>query len=149
MKTGPEMVTVRITKRDPRATLPEYKTQGAAAFDLAVLEDSIVPARSHALLRTGLGVGLPPDHVLHLYARSSLFAKHGLVLANGVGVIDADYCGPEDEILLSLWNPRDEEARLAAGTRIAQGIILARPRVTWVVADAAGADRGGFGSTGH
>ena len=143
------MITVRITKRDPRAQLPEYKTPGAAAFDLAIIEDAVVSPRSQALLRTGLGVGLPPDHVFQVYARSSLFQKHGLTLANGVGVIDPDYCGPDDEILISVWNPSDREVMLTAGTRIAQGIILPRPRVTWVVADAEGTGRGGFGSTGH
>lgn len=142
------MVTVRITKRDPRARLPEYQTPGAAAFDLAILEDAVVPGRAHALLRTGLGVGVPADHVFHVYARSSLFKKHGLVLANGVGVIDADYSGPDDEVLISVWNPGDAEVRLTGGTRVAQGIILPRPRVEWVVADATGATRGGFGSTG-
>jgi len=143
------VITVRITKRDPRARLPEYQTPGAAAFDLAVIEDSVVPPRSQTLLRTGLGVGLPTDHVLHLYARSSLFKKYGLVLANGVGVIDPDYCGPEDEILLSVWNPGDAPVTVAAGTRIAQGIVLACPRVRWVEGDASGSDRGGFGSTGR
>jgi dUTP pyrophosphatase len=143
------MITVRITRRDPRAQLPEYKTPGSAAFDLAILDDAVVPARSQAFLRTGLGVGLPADHVLHLYARSSLFQKYGLVLANGVGVIDPDYSGPEDEILLSVWNPGDADAVLSAGARIAQGIIMPRPRVEWVEGDADGSDRGGFGSTGH
>jgi dUTP diphosphatase len=143
------MISVRITKRDPRAVLPTYQSPGAAAFDLAVLDDAVVPPRSHALLRTGLGVGVPDDHVFHVYARSSLFPKHGLILANGVGVIDPDYSGPDDEVLLSVWNPGDREVRIASGTRIAQGIILARPRVTWVLADADGAGRGGFGSTGR
>jgi len=103
------------------------------------------------LLRTGLGVGLPADHVFQVYARSSLFQKHGLTLANGVGVIDPDYCGPTTRSSF-------RSGTLAIGTlcsrrtRIAQGIILPRPRVKWVVADAdepaavasarRGADRG-------
>jgi dUTP pyrophosphatase len=143
------VVTVRITKRDPRARVPEYQTPGSAAFDFAIIEDAVVAPRGHALLRTGLVVGLPQDHLLHVYARSSLFKKHGLVLANGVGVIDSDYCGPDDEVLLSVWNPGDAEARVAAGTRIAQGIVFPRPRVTWVVGETTGAGRGGFGSTGR
>jgi dUTP pyrophosphatase len=143
------MITVRITKRDPRAVLPEYQTAGAAAFDLAILEDAVVRARAHALLRTGLGVGVPDDHVFHVYARSSLFPKHGLILANGVGVIDADYSGPDDEVLISVWNPGDHDVHLPAGARVAQGIVLPRPRVAWVIADATGAGRGGFGSTGR
>lgn len=143
------MITVRITRRDARAQLPAYQSAGAAAFDLAILDAAVMAPRSHALLGTGLVIAVPADHVLHLYARSSLFKKHGLVLANGVGVIDADYCGPDDEILLSVWNPGDAEVRLEAGTRVAQGIILARPRVQWVEADASGSGRGGFGSTGR
>jgi dUTP pyrophosphatase len=143
------MLTVRVTKRDPRAVLPAYQSPGAAGFDLAILEDVVIPARAHALLRTGLGVGVPADHVFHVYPRSSLFPKHGLLLANGVGVIDSDYSGPDDEVMISVWNARDAEVRLAAGTRVAQGIILPRPRVEWVVADATGPTRGGFGSTGR
>jgi dUTP pyrophosphatase len=143
------MLSVRITKRDPRAVLPAYQSPGAAGFDLAILDDVGIPPRSHALLRTGLGVGVPDDHVFHVYARSSLFPKHGLILANGVGVIDSDYSGPDDEVMISVWNPGDVEVRLAAGTRVAQGIILSRPRVTWVVADATNPTRGGFGSTGR
>ncbi len=143
------MITVRITKRDPRARIPEYETAGAAAFDLAVLEDSTVPACGQALLRTGLAIGVPEDHVLHVYARSSLFRRHGLVLANGVGVIDSDYSGPDDEVLISVWNPGEGEVKIPGGTRVAQGIIVPRPRVQWVVAEATGPGRGGFGSTGH
>ena len=143
------MLTVRITRRDPRATLPEYQTEGAAAFDFAIVDDAVVPARGHALLGTGLVIAVPADHLLHVYARSSLFKKHGLVLANGVGVVDADYCGPDDEVMISVWNPGDREVGLAAGTRIAQGIILARPRVQWLEADTSGSTRGGFGSTGR
>jgi dUTP pyrophosphatase len=143
------MIDVRITKRDPRAVLPAYQTPGAAAFDLAILDDAVVPPRAHALLKTGLGIGVPDDHVFHVYARSSLFPKHGLILANGVGVIDPDYSGPDDEVLISVWNPGEREVRIRAGTRIAQGIILPRPRVRWIEADATGAGRGGFGSTGR
>jgi dUTP pyrophosphatase len=143
------MITVRITRRDPRAQIPEYKTPGSAAFDFAIIEESTVAPRAQALLRTGLVICVPADHVLHVYARSSLFKSHGLLLANGVGVIDPDYCGPDDEVLLSVWNPSDREVRLPAGTRIAQGMILARPRITWEEGSAEGAGRGGFGSTGH
>ncbi len=143
------MLTVRITRRDPRARLPEYQTEGAAAFDFATLDDAVVAPHGHALLRTGLVIAVPADHLLHVYARSSLFKKHGLVLANGVGVVDADYCGPDDEVMISVWNPGEHEVRIEAGTRVAQGIILARPRVQWVEAEASGSTRGGFGSTGR
>ena len=143
------MIDVRITKRDPRAVLPAYQTAGAAGFDLAILDDAVIAPCTHALLRTGLGIGVPDDHVFHVYARSSLFPKYGLIVANGVGVIDPDYSGPDDEVLISVWNPGDREVRIAAGTRVAQGIIFPRPRIRWIEADAAGSTRGGFGSTGR
>lgn len=143
------MITVRITKLDPRATIPEYKTPGAAAFDLATIEDVVIPPRTQALLRTGLGFGIPQDHVLYIHSRSSLFQKHHLMMANSVGIIDSDYSGPNDELFLSVWNASDEDVAIAAGTRISQGVILQRPQVQWVESDATGADRGGFGSTGH
>ncbi len=143
------MIDVRITKRDPRAVLPAYQTAGAAGFDLAILDDAVIAPRAHVLLRTGLGIGVPDDHVFHVYARSSLFPKHGLIVANGVGVIDPDYSGPDDEVLISVWNPGDREVRIAAGTRVAQGIIFPRPRIRWIEADASGGTRGGFGSTGR
>jgi len=143
------MTTVRITRIDPRAELPAYKTEGAAAFDLGVIEDVTIPPRSAARLRTGLVFGIPREHVLLIFARSSLFAKHGLTMANGVGVIDPDYCGPEDELLLSTWNPGDQLVQLTAGTRICQGIILPRPQIHFEEGPAQGTARGGFGSTGH
>jgi dUTP pyrophosphatase len=91
---------VRITNIDPRATIPAYQTQGAAAFDLSTIEDAVVPAHGTAYLRTGLVFGIPQEHVMLIFPRSSLFKKMGLRLGNQTGVIDADFCGPEDECLI-------------------------------------------------
>lgn len=142
------MITVRITKIDPRATIPEYKTPGAAAFDLCVIESATIPARSAVRLRTGFVFGLPQEHVLFLFARSSLFGKHGLMLANSVGVIDPDYCGAEDELLISVWNPGDADVHIDEGTRLCQGIILPRPQIRFEEGPIHTSSRGGFGSTG-
>lgn len=142
------MIPVRITKRDPRAEIPEYKTPGAAAFDLAILDDVTIAPRSSQFLHTGLIFGLPADHVMLVFARSSLFKKFGLMLTNNVGVLDADYCGPEDECLLSVWNPQDVAVDIKAGTRLAQAMVLPRPRVEFVESEASAASRGGWGSTG-
>ncbi|GMU25254.1 hypothetical protein KJZ71_01030 [Patescibacteria group bacterium] len=139
---------VRITKIDPRAVIPAYQTDGAAAFDLTIIEDAVIPSRGTAFLRTGLVFGIPEDHVLLIMARSSLFKKFGLTLANQVGVLDADYCGPEDECHIYLFNPQDTDVKVLAGSRLAQGIVLPRPRVTFVEGTAAERSRGGFGSTG-
>ncbi len=141
-------MTIRVTKVDPRAIVPAYQTEGAAAFDLTVIEDGVVPAHSTSFLRTGLVFGVPKDHVMLIFARSSLFKKFGLMLSNNVGVLDGDFCGPEGECLISVWNPSDLSVRIASGTRLAQAIILPRPRVTFKEGSTTGPSRGGWGSTG-
>ncbi len=72
------------------------------------------------------------------------------MVANGVGVIDSDYSGPADEVKIQVINVTDAPVRVAAGERIAQGMLLAAPRIEFVEAAAAdGPSRGGFGSTGR
>lgn len=141
-------MNIRITKIDPRAVIPNYQTGGAAAFDLAVIEDAIVPARGYAALRTGLGFGIPEDHVMLVFSRSSTFMKFGVILANGVGVIDSDYSGPNDEVHVVVLNPGDSDVSIAAGSRVAQSMIIHRPRMQFTEGTASGPDRGGFGTTG-
>jgi dUTP pyrophosphatase len=71
------------------------------------------------------------------------------VVANGVGVIDHDYCGPTDEVMIQLLNVTGNDVQVSRGDRLAQGIILPAPRVTWEeVAEIRDAARGGFGRTG-
>ncbi|MFZ6015785.1 MAG: dUTP diphosphatase [Patescibacteria group bacterium] len=139
---------VKITKLRDDVEIPQYQTDGAAAFDLASAERIVIPARTQALLPTGLVIATPPGHVLLLTARSSLFKKKGLMLANGVGTIDSDYCGPEDQLYISVYNQLDSEVAVEAGDRVAQGIILPIVRAEFEEAEAQGDSRGGFGSTG-
>jgi dUTP pyrophosphatase len=75
--------------------------------------------------------------------------KRGLMVANGVGVVDADYCGPGDEIKVQLLNITSEAVTVTRGERVAQGIVLPAPAVEWdEVAAMETPTRGGFGSTG-
>jgi dUTP diphosphatase len=84
-----------------------------------------------------------------VFARSSTPITRGLMVANGVGVIDADYCGATDEVKIQVINVTDKPVRVARGDRLAQGIVLAAPRVTWEeVESVTESSRGGFGSTG-
>ncbi len=139
---------IKITRLREDVEIPKYHTNGAAAFDLASIDETIIPAKGFKLLPTGLVIATPKDHVLILAARSSLFKKKGLVLANGIGVIDSDYCGPEDQIFIAVYNPTDNEVKIDAQERIAQGIIIPIVKAEFIEADAQGANRGGFGSTG-
>ena len=143
-------MTLTITRLSPHVPLPSYGTSGAAAFDLAASTDTIVPPHAIALVPTGLVVKVPEGHFLAILARSSTPLKRGLMVANGVGVIDSDYCGPADEVKIQVINVTDAPVHVAAGDRIAQGMVLAAPRVVFVEAAAAdGPSRGGFGSTGR
>jgi dUTP pyrophosphatase len=140
---------IRITRTRPNVALPEYKTPGAVAFDLAAATDATIAPKAWALIPTGLIIAIPEGHVLFLTARSSLFKKTGLMLANGVGTIDPDYCGPEDELQISVWNTKDEPVEVKAGDRLAQGLFLKFHRDAWEEGPAEGPNRGGFGTTGH
>src|ERR1051325_828434 len=91
------MLPVRIRRLHPAVPLPAYQTPGAAGFDLAASADVDIAPGAIALVPTGLVIQVPPGHCLGIFARSSTPLKKGLMVANGVGVIDQDYCGPEDE----------------------------------------------------
>ena len=140
---------LKIKRLDPAVGLPEPATGGAAGFDLAAAADVEIPARGIRLIGTGLVIAVPEGHFLGVFARSSTPLKRGLMVANGVGVVDADYCGPADEIKIQLLNITDAPIRIARGDRLAQGIVLPSPRVEWEeVSDVSQPTRGGFGSTG-
>jgi dUTP pyrophosphatase len=143
------MISVRIKRLSPSVPLPRYESDGAAAFDLAAAADVIVEAGQVALIPTGLIIEVPPGMFLGIFARSSTPLKRGLMVANGVGIVDHDYCGPDDEVKIAVVNFTSAAVRVAAGDRIAQGMLLPVNRVMWEETDALrGESRGGFGSTG-
>ena len=137
-------------KRLPSAVgLPEPATAHAAGFDLAAAVDIEIPARSIRLVGTGLVIAVPAGYFLGIFARSSTPLKRGLMVANGVGVIDADYCGPGDEIKIQVLNITDAPVNVVRGDRLAQGIVLPCPTIEWEeVSEMTVPTRGGFGSTG-
>jgi dUTP pyrophosphatase len=140
---------VRITRIHPQARLPQYETSGAAGFDLAAVADVTVDPGRVALVPTGLVIKVPEGMFLGIFARSSTPVKRGLMVANGVGVIDSDYCGATDEVKIALMNFTDGPVTVTAGDRIAQGIFLTAPRVEWSeTAAVTDGVRGGFGSSG-
>ena len=103
------------------------------------------------MLPTGLVIETPPDHMLAIFPRSSTYKKYGLRIGNTVGIVDEDYCGPNDEILLFLWNPGSSPVTVEAGTRLAQGIFIpvTKPTFSEIEPSQLGRpSRGGWGSTG-
>lgn len=140
---------LKIRRLDSTIPLPAYGTNESAGFDLAAAHDLVVGPRQIALVRTGLVIEVPSGYFLGIFARSSTPLKRGLMVANGVGVIDPDYSGPDDEIMIQVLNITDADVQVRRGDRLAQGIILPAPRVTWdEVSELREQTRGGFGATG-
>lgn len=138
-----------ISKYQGQLTLPQRKTALSAGYDLAAAEETEVPPGKVVLVPTGLKAYMGPDEVLLIYLRSSLAVKRGLMLANGVGVVDADYVdNPDNEghIMVPLFNPGPDAVRIAKGERVAQGIFT--KYLTTADDTASGSRTGGFGSTG-
>jgi dUTP pyrophosphatase len=143
------MLTVRIRRLSPHVCLPQYATSGSAAFDLAASETLLVAPGEVRLVPTGLVIEVPRGMFLGVFARSSTPLKRGLMVANGVGVVDSDYCGPADELKIPILNFTSDPVTVETGDRLAQGIILPSPQLLWEeVDDLRGRSRGGFGSTG-
>ena len=139
---------VRITRLSAGVPLPEYQTSGAAGFDLAASADVTIAPGEVSLVPTGLVVEVPPGMFLAIFARSSTPPRRGLMVSNGVGVVDSDYCGASDEVKIQVLNFTASAVTVRTGDRIAQGIFLPAPRVVWEeTAVPTAASRGGFGST--
>ncbi len=138
---------IRITRTSEQAILPAYATPGSVAFDISSVDHVVIPPKEMRNVKTGLIIATPPGYVLLISARSSLFHKKGLMLANNIGIIDQDFCGPEDEIRLPLWNPGDVEVTVSIGERLVQGQFIKVDRAEWEEGPAVGPSRGGLGST--
>jgi dUTP pyrophosphatase len=101
------------------------------------------------LVPTGLVIEVPEGHFLGIFARSSTPLKRGLMVANGVGVVDSDYCGPKDEIKIEVFNFTNATVSVRRGDRLAQGIFMPYVRADWTEErEIARPTRGGFGATG-
>lgn len=138
---------VRISRIDKALPLPRYESGGAVAFDLVTRETTVVPPHSFALLPVNVIVKIPEGYALLLTTRSSTPRKKGLILP--MGVIDQDYCGPQDELKLQVINFTGQPATVERGERVGQAIFVAIGRAAWEEVEGMdGPSRGGFGTTG-
>ncbi len=132
--------------------LPVRKTNRSAGYDIEACEDTVIePFKSGmkpTLVKTGLKAYMPEDEYMMLCNRSSNPGKRGLVMANSVGIIDADYYGNIDNdghFMFSFYNFKDEPVVIKKGDAIGQAIFM-----KYLVVDndkASGIRMGGFGST--
>ena len=131
--------------------LPYYATAGAAALDLHACTDAdtVIAPHGRVMIPTGIAVAIPEGYVGIMAVRSSMGAKRGINLANGIGVIDSDYRG---QLHATLHNTTDAPYTVQCGDRIAQLMIVPvlRPAIQ-VVTELPETERGegGFGSTGR
>jgi dUTP pyrophosphatase len=125
--------------------LPTRKTAFSAGYDLQAAENVLVSNKKISLVPTGLKAFMLSDEVLMIYIRSSLAVKYGITLANGVGVIDADY---QDHIILPVVSFFGE-FEIKKGMRIAQGIFQKYLPVDGDKIGAGAIRTGRFGSTGE
>jgi dUTP pyrophosphatase len=141
-------LVVRIARVDSSLPLPIYETPGAVGFDLlARLETTVAPG-GLARIPANVIVATPPGYMLLVAARSSMPGRKGLSVPHGIGVVDQDYCGADDEVLVQVYNFTAEAVTVARGEKIAQGVFVRVDRAHWEEADfAAQPSRGGFGST--
>jgi dUTP diphosphatase len=132
--------------------LPAYATASSAGLDLRAMLDAplTLDAGASALIPSGIAIHIEdPGLCAMVLPRSGLGHKHGIVLGNLVGLIDADYQGP---LMISCWNRSAHAFTIAPGERIAQLVFAPVVRATFdVVADFAPSARGegGFGSSGR
>ncbi len=140
---------VEIKRVDQALPLPRHETAGAVAFDLIARETKTIAADEIVLVPVNVIVATPPGYMLMIAARSSLARKKNLILPNSIGVIDQDYCGPEDELLVQLWNIGRAPVAVERGERIAQAMFVKIERAEWTEVEAMKApSRGSFGTTG-
>lgn len=100
------------------------------------------------MIPTGWRIALPAGFEAQVRPRSGLALRHGILIPNAPGTIDADYRG---EIQVILMNAGSVEFEIGRGDRIAQLVVAPVVRPDWVeveTLDATDRGEGGFGHTG-
>lgn len=140
---------INIKRIDSTLPLPVYHTPGAVAFDFySRIDETILPGETR-VLPTNFIIATPVGYMLMITARSSLARKKGLMMGNGVGTIDQDFCGDNDELQLLVYNFTKTPVTVVRGERLAQGIFVKIDKAEWVeVPSMTKPSRGGFGTTG-
>ena len=151
--SGGSTIRVEIA-REPHAAdlpLPEAASEGAAGLDLraAVVEPLLLLQGERRLIPTGWRIALPGGFEAQVRPRSGLALRHGILIPNAPGTIDADYRG---EIQVILMNAGQADFEVSRGDRIAQLVVSPIVRPRWVEVEALDdteRGEGGFGHTGR
>lgn len=140
---------IEAVRLNPALPLPKYAKEGDAGLDLRSTIEVTIQPQQRVLIPCGIAVAIPAGYAGLVLPRSGLGAKHGITLANSVGLIDSGYRG---ELKVPLLNTDVHEAfHVAQGDRIAQLVIIETPQVCLVEVEQLNiTSRGssGFGSSG-
>lgn len=140
-------VIIKIVNKSDNP-LPRYATQDAAGMDICANEDMLIENGKVSLVGTGLFIEIPKGYEAQIRCRSGLALKHGIMLVNGIGTIDADYRG---EIKIIITTCISIPYQIKKGDRIAQMVIckLMQAELAEVSElDITQRNKGGFGSSG-
>lgn len=141
---------VKIKRVDKSLPLPQYHTSGSVGCDLYARVTTKIPPQSLAKIPANVIIQTPPGFMFMLAFRGSTPFRKGLIPANGVGVGDQDFYGPEDEYQIAVYNFTEKEVVVEKGERVAQGIFVQVEIAKWEeIETVAEKNRGMFGSTGE
>ena len=99
---------INIKRIDPSLPMPSYQTEGAAAFDIYSRIDITADPGNITRIPSNLIIETPPGYALVVTLRSSSPKRKNFIHPGGIGVIDSDFRGPEDEILIQVYNFSDQ-----------------------------------------
>ncbi len=142
---------VQVYRVDKALELPKYETPGSFGFDFLARETTTISPQEAGLIPGNVIIKCPDDLALLILPRSSTYRKKGLVFPHSIGLIDQDYCGPDDEIMIQVLNLGKEDIVIERGERIAQGMFVNTPKIEFIEIEKeflGNESRGGFGSTG-
>ena len=139
---------VKIKRIDKSLPLPQYETKGSVGVDLITRVDTTIESKKVGLVPANVVIEVPYGYALILASRSSTPLKKGLSTPHGIGIIDHDYCGNDDELKIQVYNFTEEAITIKKGDKIAQGLFVRVDKVNFIEVDKMDSEsRGGFGST--
>ena len=134
----------------PYRAIPKRATKKSAGYDFFNPTTITIEPKAIQIIKTGIKAKFPDDLQLKLYNRSSNPKKKGVMLANGVGIVDADYYENPDndgEIGFMFYNFTNNPTTFEAGEKLGQGVFEKYFTLTNEV-EITSERSGGFGSTG-
>ena len=141
---------IRIKRVDKTLPLPQFQTYGSCAMDLYARETTIILPNTIGHIPANIIFETPEGYMCLIALRSSTPKRKGLHIPHGIGILDQDYCGNGDEVIMQVYNATMKEIVIERGERIGQACFVRVDKPEIMEVDSMdNEDRGGFGSTGH